>query len=460
MSARRKDPTRTTPLYLKHMVLKNWRCFGDAKISFMRGSRHRPHTLLVGRNGSGKTSLLRAIALGLAQQREASALMGELAGDFIRRNKRGRLQDEATITLGFHDTEDQNSVLEVITTIRRDTSGQETVEKHLTPALFPWDRVFVGGYGVNRGARHRENRPRYDRTAALRSLFSDNTSLLDPEATLRSIKLASQETPNGSKRSRGEARNILDEALAQLRGLLQLAPSHRIDILPTHVLVHGPWGTMPFHALGDGYRGTAGWILDLLGMALATGTLDSVKDIRGIVLIDEIDEHLHPSWQKKLLSELKRRFKNLQIVATTHSPMTLVDCKSDELIACELNNAVSRLHTNLAQPSGRSADEILRGEWFGLTSTLDSDSEKLLRKYQLAVEKREPKKKLEALRNALRERLGRRFDSPLDELALHVAAEVRNEYRAAVSEDERQKLIAQAAQRLRKRARAARGASQ
>ncbi|MCA9708706.1 MAG: AAA family ATPase [Myxococcales bacterium] len=445
-----KETSAEAPLYLKRLVVENWRCFGKAEIDFMRGSRHRPHTILVGRNGSGKTSVLRAIALGLAQQREASALMGELAGDFVRRNKQGRFADQATIALDFHDPEARTRTYRTITTIRRDSSGQETVEKTLEPARFPWQRIFVGGYGVNRGARHRESRSSYQRLAALRSLFSDDTPLLDPEATLRAIKLAALEERGRSRASKGP--NVLDKTLSQLRALLQLAPAHKIEISPTRVLVHGPWGAMPFHALGDGYRGTAGWVLDMLGMALATGTLANVKDVRGIVLIDEIDEHLHPSWQKKLLSQLASRFRNLQIVGTTHSPMTLVDCAPDELVACELVNAVARLHTDLGGPSGRTADEILRGEWFGLSSTLDTRTEKLLGEYQAAVESKKSEKKLEELRRRLRERLGRRFDSPLDELALQIAAEVRQQYRDAVSAEERRRLVAEAAQRLREQA--------
>lgn len=399
-------------------------------------------SIIVGRNGSGKTSLLRAIAIGLCQQREASALLGALAGDSVRRNKKGNYEPEAVIKLDLIDPEDPARELCTTTTIARDESGQDVIEKSTRPARFPWARVFTGGYGVNRGARHREARSGYNRSDALQSLFSDNTSLLDPEATLRAISLADHEQPH---------LKLLSETKRQLRKLLLLHTNYPIEVSSQAVLIHGPWGTMPFHALGDGYRGTAGWVLDLLGMALTANRLDEVKTLRGVVLIDEIDEHLHPEWQRKLMGVISSGFPDLQIVGTTHSPMTIVDSQKNQLIACELAYAVARVYQNLAEPTGRTADEILRGEWFGLSSTLDSRSEKLLKKYQRAIEKGKPEAEVAPLRRSLRDRLGRRFDSPLDELAIQIAAEVRDQFRKTESPERRRQIVSETAVRLREK---------
>ena len=397
---------KPAPLYLRRLTVRNARCFDDVEVNFMRGDHPRMRSIVVGGNGSGKTSLLRAIAIGLCRQREASALMGELAGDFVRKNKRGRYADRAVIEVELCDPADAAAELKTTTEIRRDPSGAETIHKSTSPRAFPWDRIFVGGYGVNRGARHREARQGYSPLEALRSLFSDNTSLLDPENTLRRIKLADTE---------GNRKDLLQGTKRHLRELLRLNPNHDIEVTAQLVRVHGPWGTMPFHALGDGYRGTAGWILDLLGMALDAGRLDNIKVLQGLVLIDEIDEHLHPAWQRELLPLLARRFKELQIIGTTHSAMTIVDCEPDELIACNLENAVASTYQNLPGPHGRNADDILRGEWFGLSSTLDTKTQKLLDQYQKAIADAKPEKTVAPLRDKLRDRLGRRFDSPIDE---------------------------------------------
>lgn len=59
---------------------------------------------------------------------------------------------------------------------------------------------------------------------------------------------------------------------------------------------------------------------------------DAVSLTPGLVLIDELDLHLHPNWQKRIVSDLKTVFKNIQFVATTHSPFIVQSLKSDELI--------------------------------------------------------------------------------------------------------------------------------
>ncbi len=430
------------PLLLKRLCVQNARCFRDIEVDFMNGEGPRMRSIVVGRNGTGKTSLLRAIAIALCQQREASALMGELAGDFVRRNKLGKFADRAVIELELFDPENPTKLLKTTTEVKRDRSGQETIHKSVEPDKFPWERVFVGGYGVNRGARHREARQGYSRSVALKSLFSDDTPLLDPEGTLRAIKLADAEL---------DSDELMRATKRQLQELLRLNPNHDIEVSARSVLVHGPWGTMPFHALGDGYRGTAGWVLDLLGMALTAGRLGDIKKLRGVVLIDEIDEHLHPAWQRELLPLLGSRFSGLQIVGTTHSAMTIVECDPGELIACDLKNAVAKTHQNLPGPSGRNADDILRGEWFGLSSTLDSRTQKLLHKYQKAIESRKPESVVAPLRTKLRERLGRRFDSPIDELALEIAGDFRRSNRRKLSDKERAEVVKKGVKLLREK---------
>lgn len=195
------EATTKPLLELARPIVCDWRCIGEATIDF-RGPNagSRQHTVLLGRcNGAGMTSLIHALALALE----------------------------------FHDPLDPEAEIRKVTKIRPDESGQERLTKELVPKAFPWPRVFVAGYGVNRGARHRENRPQYDRRVALRSLFSDDTTLLDPEATLRAIKLADLEHPE---------RKLLASVKRQLRKLLGLGLRRRpgggeLDALALSIMV-------------------------------------------------------------------------------------------------------------------------------------------------------------------------------------------------------------------------------
>jgi AAA domain, putative AbiEii toxin, Type IV TA system len=113
------------------------------------------------------------------------------------------------------------------------------------------------------------------------------------------------------------------------------------------------------HNSSQGYQAMLGWVTDVLGHRLlenpgigdVVGTVDyddllvtddelpgeivsaiDSHDFEGVVLVDELDLHLHPSWQVKLISALKKVFPCIQFVATTHSPMLLPELERDEVL--------------------------------------------------------------------------------------------------------------------------------
>ena len=78
------------------------------------------------------------------------------------------------------------------------------------------------------------------------------------------------------------------------------------------------------HQFSDGQRVLFGLIGDIARrLLLLNDVSDTPFDGRGIVLIDEIELHLHPSWQQKIILILRDSFPNLQFIATTHSPHIL-----------------------------------------------------------------------------------------------------------------------------------------
>ena len=90
---------------------------------------------------------------------------------------------------------------------------------------------------------------------------------------------------------------------------------------------------IPATWLSQGYQGTIAWIADLIGQMFwdAKGPVD-LAEMEGLVLIDEIDLHLHPTWQVHLIEALKTTFPRLQFVVTTHSPMILPGLKKEEIL--------------------------------------------------------------------------------------------------------------------------------
>ena len=92
---------------------------------------------------------------------------------------------------------------------------------------------------------------------------------------------------------------------------------------------------LPLSNLSDGYRSIIRLVSDIAYRAIKLNPhlgSDVIKKTKGIVLIDELDMHLHPTWQQKVVSDLKLAFPNIQFIVTTHSPFIVQSLKSNEII--------------------------------------------------------------------------------------------------------------------------------
>ena len=107
-------------------------------------------------------------------------------------------------------------------------------------------------------------------------------------------------------------------------------------------------------SLGDGYKSTIIWVLDLIGRRLLyRRTLDPRK-MTGIVLLDEVEQHLHPHWQLRVMSLIREAFPKIQFIVTTHSPLVVSGCKD-----CKIRKARSPID----EPSdayGWRAEDVYR----------------------------------------------------------------------------------------------------
>lgn len=93
--------------------------------------------------------------------------------------------------------------------------------------------------------------------------------------------------------------------------------------------------TLPLRMLSDGYRTMLGMVADMAYRAAVLNPhlgADVVQQTPGVVLIDELDLHLHPTWQRQVVEDLKRTFPHIQFIATTHSPFIIQSLKEGELI--------------------------------------------------------------------------------------------------------------------------------
>jgi energy-coupling factor transporter ATP-binding protein EcfA2 len=346
-----------------------------------RGKPRRTAVLL-GDNGSGKSTLLRVIALGLARPRDVKGMAEGMLGVSSRGER-----DQARVRVELVDTGPRAERASVTTWIETAEDGTIEVRRETDPARdFPWERVLVCGYGAGRGQPTERMPGKHVPRDAVASLFRRDAKLLAPVAL-------------------GEA---LDTALAR----------HCQTLLGLDFAVAEP---------GDGAHAMAAWLADLLGRAQLDGVLDAESKPAGIALVDAVDEHLHPSRQRQILGRLARLFPDLQIVATAQSPETVVNLEAGEVAVCHRQGSFRALLQELPAPTGRNADELLRGPWFGLPATMDDDTAALLAAYRERVRAGASEKERARLRESVRDRVGYFVATPLDELVAEVLAVLEDE---------------------------------
>jgi CRP-like cAMP-binding protein len=132
----------------------------------------------------------------------------------------------------------------------------------------------------------------------------------------------------------------------------------------------------PLHQLSDGYKSLFAMVINIM-----RGLLADRKDLeyaRGVVLIDEIESHLHPRWKMRIVKSLRTALPGVQFIFTTHDPLCLRGMKHGE-VAVIYRDSEGELHTveGLPDVSKLRVDQLLTSEFFGLNSATDPEQDKL-----------------------------------------------------------------------------------
>ena len=331
-------------MYITRLVLDKVRCFEHIDIPF---DDPESSLVILGDNGEGKTTVLRSLAMGLCDESSAAALFRELPGEYVRR-RHGRMYAEtgdiATITIDLLDTD--GSRYRIVTCITALDSfelvsqreGLYQVyggkEKALSQDKFPWKRIFVSGYGAGTRSQGTADFQHYLAVDAVYPLFKYDVPLQNPELAIRRLVEAARGHRGTTKEQQQRADEMLETVEQLLLSVLDLRGRGRLHLTPRGVRVSGPWGNAELGELGDGYQATITWVLDLLAwwfLKIRRKVRVKPASIRGIVLMDEIEQHLHPRWQRNIMRLVTSAFPKLQFIATTHSPLVVSGCEGIEV---------------------------------------------------------------------------------------------------------------------------------
>ncbi|MEW6038610.1 MAG: AAA family ATPase [Pseudomonadota bacterium] len=334
-------------MYISKVTIKNIRGFESLEFDLSRGNdKYAGWTVFTGDNGSGKSTLLKAIAVALTGKDTARALQPS-----FHRWIRDGASDEACIQLEIVRCIEDDSITEpgskpsaqfpakiVLHGIGKDTVLQSAIpqkkpKNYSTPERTVWSVDAKGwfscGYGPFRrvfGASPEAARQMVaPATERFITMFQEAASLAEVDQWLRNLKHKDFE----GRAAEREQLNLLLEIL-------------RDDLLPNQITIDrvdsdGLWlkdrngVQLAWPEMSDGYRAALALLADIVRHLINAygieGLTERDDDNRvfikrsGVVLIDEVDAHLHPEWQREIGFWLKRHFPNIQFLVTTHSPI-------------------------------------------------------------------------------------------------------------------------------------------
>ena len=227
----------------------------------------------------------------------------------------------------------------------------------------------------------REQNPELRRRLAL---VSENPSLVSDEAVIQRIIDLDYRS---YLRRKSEFRNIIVKIGEVASEIAKDFPIefHGVDedasgFFPEFSTLDGP---IPLNTMSQGTQSIVQWLTHLLvGYGEYYDFPEDLESLPGILIVDEIDAHLHPSWQQRIIPTLTHHFPNLQIFCSTHSPLMLAGLKEGQVQLLQRDDKGNvTVSTNDVDIAGWSADEILRN-FLGVDDPTDLETVGYLERLQ------------------------------------------------------------------------------
>jgi len=320
-------------MFLRKIELEDVRGIRHLELPLTReDGKVRKWTLILGQNGTDKSTILRAIGLVLAGRDALADLIGE-PDSWIRDGARKcSIRAELTTQRGERRA--------IALRIKRGQGKSEVLDANrdslmdLERALSHSARNYLMiGYGVSRRlSDERFGIPKSEvfhdpRAQSVATLFSAEATLVSFESWAMDLEYRRAE--KGLALVRGAFKEFLPDV--DFEG---------IDRERRQLLFRTPDGVLPLRLLSDGYQNVIAWCGDLVHRITSVfEDYERPLEARGLLVLDEIDLHLHPVWQRNLIGFLTKKLPNFQMIATTHSPFTAQQADEGELFGLQRANS-------------------------------------------------------------------------------------------------------------------------
>jgi predicted ATP-binding protein involved in virulence len=398
--------------YFLSLELENVRCFSEKqKIDFSDGNgKPRQWTIILGDNGTGKTTILQSLVAtiptsfhsnlkGLPSKRAILPNVWEFRieeGSLIKRDnpstKSSENLEKYRIILSKKDK--LHSFF-----IGANISIQDLIEKRSKESVIELS-IDDNGYNTNIGDYNfvevKQNCSAYgasrkvgrtsiseqNNLSSYTTLFNEIALLVNPEEWLLQADYAASRDSEFKEKRRQKLNQIKEILIKVLPDIdeIRINDKETEGIPFPTVEFHTPYGWVEVEDLSLGYRTSMAWMVDF-----ASRMFDLYPESENplvepaVVLIDEIDLHLHPKWQRELIDYLTNLFPNTQFIVTTHSPLIVqaAAARDANIVVCRREGDHVVIDQSVEAVRGWRADQILTSDLFDLPSTRDTELEKL-----------------------------------------------------------------------------------
>jgi predicted ATP-binding protein involved in virulence len=355
------ENTENPAVYFASLTLENLKCFQgkhDINLSTPEG-KPAMWTVILGNNNTGKTTILKALA-GLEAKKDnpnpqLNQFWYEPKGVYLWRLFS---VEEYPFTIGA------TTFIKEINSFKFGDFWQYSIlgklsSRNVSYRKDYWKSLIIYGYGVTRKS-NTNSAITQEQNDTTTSLFSNDINLINPEEWI--LQLDSVATKGNEK-----AKKEMERLRAVLGGkrILPDVQDFSVEIeenpFRTYVLFHTDFGKVRLRDLGYGYQSMLSWLVDFMyRMFLRYPESENPLAEPAIVLLDEIDLHLHPDWQRKIIGFLSDIFPQTQFIVTAHSPLIVQSAENINIVMLKKEGECVSIHQPaLTNFQGWTVDEIL-----------------------------------------------------------------------------------------------------
>lgn len=234
------------------------------------------------------------------------------------------------------------------------------------------DNLFA--YGTHRGRYSTDDAEEF----GFMTLFDSDQTLTNPTTWLsyqKAIELEKSKSPeNKAEINESLLELSVDSLESMLSYLLEKDVMVKVGVDNVEFIEKGAT-SISFHQLSEGYKSIIIFVCDLIFRLSQSATGgQSIGDLKGVVLVDEIDLHLHPKWQRAIICKLRNKFPGIQFIFTTHSPTIIQGASEDAIIYRVYRNSEDG-ETRVSDPYYRKdlnhlmINTLLTSPLFGMTNS-------------------------------------------------------------------------------------------